>query len=883
MRVLRTLLWLFARFSLSRRYRVRVHGLDAVRGLRGPILVLPNHPAYIDPPLVLTALYPVLRPRPLLYENNFQNPLLAPFMGLLDALRVPDLEQTSDEARQRTAAAIEGVKQALRNGQNVILWPSGRVERAGVERLGAARTLSDVLRDVPEAQVVLVRTRGLWGSRFGYGWNGRRPPFLKRLFQGLGYVLANLVFFAPRRAVDITLEHVERSRLPGVERDVLNPWLENWYNVGSPEPPTYVPAHFFFGPRTRNFPTPDEPEPIDLARLTPETRQAVNEMLAEKLNRPLKPEELKPETPLEHLGMDSLERNEFTLSVERRFGFTGDQVPASLAQLYALAGGFLPRQPPKPAPPAWFQPSADTRPLALLGETVAEAFVAQALAHRKDVVTADDRSGALTYERLLSGALTLASRFRALPGDHVGLLLPSSVGCDAALMGLYLAGKTPVVLNWTTGPANLAHAAATLALRHVVTSKAFIDRTGVKVEGASFLFLEEVRKGIGKFEMLRTLLKVRLLPGVVRAGVPRPSPDSPAVVLFTSGSEKAPKAVPLTHRNLFTNQRGGMQVLKVDRTDSILGFLPAFHSFGMSITGLLPLLTGMRVVRHPDPTDAAALARKVGGYKPTILVGTPTFVSYILDRAEPGELASLRMVVVGAEKCPQGVFDRFREASPKASVLEGYGITECSPVVSVNSPEDNRPGTVGRPLPGVEVCVVDLDSGTPLPAGQMGMLLVGGPTVFPGYIAHDGPSPFRERDGKRWYVTGDLVEIDDGYIRFSGRLKRFLKAGGEMISLPALEEPFARLYPPTKDGPRVAVEGVEVEGGGRRVVLFTTEEVALRQANELLLKEGMQGVMRLDEVRRVDALPVLGTGKTDYKVLRALIGSAAAAPQGAAP
>jgi long-chain-fatty-acid--[acyl-carrier-protein] ligase len=401
------------------------------------------------------------------------------------------------------------------------------------------------------------------------------------------------------------------------------------------------------------------------------------------------------------------------------------------------------------------------------------------------------------------------------------------------------------------------------------------------VAGTEWVFLEDYRKQIGKLELLWTLLKVRLFAGAVRGSVPRSAPDSPAVVLFTSGSEKAPKAVPLTHRNLFTVQRGGIDVLRVTRKDSILGFLPAFHSFGMSITGLFPLLTGMRVIRHPDPTDAAALARKIGTYKPTVLVGTPTFVSYILERAAPGELASLRMVIVGAEKCPQSVFDRFATAAPAAKVLEGYGITECAPVVSVNPPEANRPGTVGRPLPDVEVCVVDLETDQPLPAGQMGMLLVAGPTVFPGYLG-DSPSPFRDRDGKRWYVTGDLVEIDsDRYIRFTGRLKRFLKAGGEMISLPALEEPFVKRYPATKDGPRVAVEGVELDGGGRRIVLFASEEISLREANDLLVREGFHGVMRLDEVRRVGTLPVLGTGKTDYKVLRAQILSGAPQEEGA--
>ena len=237
----------------------------------------------------------------------------------------------------------------------------------------------------------------------------------------------------------------------------------------------------------------------------------------------------------------------------------------------------------------------------------------------------------------------------------------------------------------------------------------------------------------------------------------------------------------------------------------------------------------------------------------------------------PGDLDSLSMIVVGAEKCPPSLYERCKALAPHATLLEGYGITECSPVVAVNHPARNRPGTVGQPLSVVEVQVVDLETETPLPRDTLGMLWVSGPTIFPGYIGFEGPSPFRERDGKRWYVTGDLAEVSaDNFIKLAGRLKRFLKAAGEMISLPALEEPFMKRFPPTEEGPRVAVEGVETDGG-RRIVLFSTEPIALAEANTLLMQEGFRGVMRLDEVRRVDKIPVLGTGKTDYKALRAML------------
>jgi long-chain-fatty-acid--[acyl-carrier-protein] ligase len=871
---LRYVLWALTRFVLSLRYRVRVRGLEQVRDLKGPVLVLPNHPGLVDPLLVLTAIWPSLQPRPTVYEGNFRNPFMHLLMKLFNAVRVPALDQASAKARSRAQQAVEMVIDGLRNGEHHILWPSGRIERDGKERLGGARALSDILQSVPEAVVVLVRTRGLWGSMFTYAQTGEHPSLIGRYAAGAGWLLANLLFFMPRRPVDITIERIERGRLPDLRRETLNPWFEAWYNEGDgPEKPTYVPYHFVFGRRTFEFPRLTSLDEVDAAKIKPEIREAVAHMIADKLDRPLTEDEQKPETTFDQLGLDSLDRMELNLRVEQQYGFTSDQVPATLGQLWALAQGLVDRGPPKPPPPGWFAPQSSEGLLEILGDTIPEAFVARALRHRREVAAADDMAGAVSYERMLTGALAMSRRFAALTAPNVGLMLPASVACDTALMALHLAGKLPVILNWTTGPANLAHAARLMGLTHVVTSRAFIDRTGIEVEGAEYLYLEGVRKDMGKFELLRTLLTVRWLPGRVRKHIPHTPADQPAVVLFTSGSEKAPKAVPLTHRNILTNQRTGAPFLGLTRSDSILGFLPAFHSFGMSVTGVLPLLGGMRVVHHADPTDAAGLARKIGAYRPTMLVGTPTFVSYILERAEPEQLTSLRLIVVGAEKCPPSVRQRCTELAPSATLLEGYGITECSPVVASNTVNANRPGTLGKPLPGVEVCVVDLETDAVLPANQLGMLLVSAPTVFPGYIGYDGPSPFQDRDGKRWYITGDLVHIDDeGFIHFGGRLKRFLKAGGEMISLPALEEPFARLYPPTKDGPRVAVEGVETESG-RRIVLFTTEPMNLREANARLLAEGFRGVMRLDEVRPVEGIPVLGTGKTDYKALRAKIES----------
>jgi long-chain-fatty-acid--[acyl-carrier-protein] ligase len=283
---------------------------------------------------------------------------------------------------------------------------------------------------------------------------------------------------------------------------------------------------------------------------------------------------------------------------------------------------------------------------------------------------------------------------------------------------------------------------------------------------------------------------------------------------------------------------------------------------------IAPVTSGFRVIHHPDPPDAAGLVRMAAAYRPAITATTPTFLGYIFATATPEELSSLTLVATGAEKCPDALFAKAEEMIPGASILEGYGITECSPIVAANRRDNIKSGTVGIPVEGVDVCVVHPETGEPLSTGETGMLLVRGPSIFNGYLNYDGPDPFMTVDSQRWYKTGDLVMLDEErFIHFRGRLKRFLKAGGEMISLPALEEPFTQKFPPTDDGPQVAVEGVETPTG-RHITLFTTQDISLREANQLLSEAGFRGVMRLDEVRTVDAVPVLGTGKTDYNALR---------------
>jgi long-chain-fatty-acid--[acyl-carrier-protein] ligase len=330
--------------------------------------------------------------------------------------------------------------------------------------------------------------------------------------------------------------------------------------------------------------------------------------------------------------------------------------------------------------------------------------------------------------------------------------------------------------------------------------------------------------------------------------------------------------VPLSHANLLANLRDLSKIFYFKPSDRMIGILPPFHSFGLTGTSLLPLCSGLKVVYHPNPTEGIALARIIEAYRVSILVGTPTFLSVITRAARDEQVASLRLVVTGAEKCPEQLYETLERRWPHLSVVEGYGITECSPVVSCNRERAPRRGTIGYALPSVEFAVVDLETGERLEAGRAGMLLVRGPSIFNGYLHHDGETPFINFEGKSWYRTGDLVnEEPDGLLIFAGRLKRFVKLGGEMVSLPAVEEALLARFGNDQDQEIIlAVEAAAAETNPE-LVLFSTRNITREEANFAIRDVGLSPLHNIRSVKTLDAIPILGTGKTDYLKLKSLL------------
>jgi len=869
---LRTLVARIARPLFSLRYRIEVKGLDEIRarGGRG-ILFLPSHLALIDPAILMAILEPAFHPRPLADEYQLSKPMAGWFARLYGSIVLPNLERRGAAAAGATRDVLAQAVARLREGDNLLFYPSGRLRYRHVEEIRAASGTELFVKAVPDARIVLVRQTGLWGSRFSRAWNGRLPSLLGELARGAVALLLNGLFFMPRRRLLIELEEPADFPRTG-ERMVINRYLEEFYNVRAPHN-TYVPYGFWERGGSRELPEPEvRGFSGDPASVPEGTRQLVLEELARLTGR----SGFRDEDRLaQDLGIDSLAAAEIVHWIEGEFGHPAC-TPESLVTvgdvLLAASGKGIStiETPLRPASGRWRSTGSPARLQTAEGNTITDVFLNQAARGPGRVVLADQASGEKTFRDLITGLLLLVPVIRELPGRYVGIMLPASVGAGVFYLAALFAGKTPVMVNWTTGSRNIAHALDLLGVERVITAGALLSRLGVlgidlSALSGRFLLAEDLRGRLRLADKLLAVLRARVDWSPLR----RATPPDQAVVLFTSGSENLPKAVPLSHANLLANIADVLRAVRLNEDDALVGMLPPFHSFGITVTTVLPLCTGLRTVYHPNPTEAPVLARVIEAYGVTILVGTPTFLHGIVRAADDRQLSSLRLAVTGAEKCSDAVYRALRQRCPKATILEGYGITECSPIVSANTPECSVAGSIGKLLPSLEGAVVGLEGGERVAVGGTGMLLVRGPSIFSGYLHHEGESPFVTFEGRSWYRTGDLVRQDaEGVLYFEGRLKRFVKLGGEMISLPAIEGVLLpRFASDAAEGPPLAVETVGT-AESPEIVVFTPLPLEREELNRAIREAGLSPLHHVRRVIRVPVIPVLGTGKTDYRGLK---------------
>jgi acyl-[acyl-carrier-protein]-phospholipid O-acyltransferase/long-chain-fatty-acid--[acyl-carrier-protein] ligase len=493
------------------------------------------------------------------------------------------------------------------------------------------------------------------------------------------------------------------------------------------------------------------------------------------------------------------------------------------------------------------------------------------------VVEGIDHSG-LSRAKLLGAAAAL-SRFlrKQFPDPRIGIVLPASKGSVVANLAVSLAGKVPVNLNFTMGRAANEFCRDRAALRVAISATAFMERIKDFPWPQRVLKLDELMPQLKKQILFWWMMSIFCPAFVLRRilGIPKTGGHAEAILLFTSGSTGDPKGVVLSHRNIVGNVSQFRELLDAKREDGILASLPFFHSFGCTVTLWYPLIEGVRIVTYPNPLEVAKNAALIEKYKLTLLLATPTFLRGYLRKAEPEQLRSLRLMITGAEKLPQDLAKTFEERF-KQRVFEGYGLTETSPVVSVNLPEpkpkrgeqvqpSSRAGSVGKMAPGIAAEIRNPETGQKLSLHETGMIWFRGVNIFEGYL--DDPQRTADVLHDGWLKTGDIGRFDeDGFLYIEGRLSRFSKIGGEMVPHESIEHKIVDLLGLAgRDERLIAIMGVQDEAKGEALVLLTATDVDLAQLRDKLRDGGVPNLWIPKRVCRVEAIPVMASGKLDLR------------------
>lgn len=480
----------------------------------------------------------------------------------------------------------------------------------------------------------------------------------------------------------------------------------------------------------------------------------------------------------------------------------------------------------------------------------------------KKLILEDQERSPLSYTDVVRAAFALGRQIAAItkPGENVGVMLPSSAGVVVTFFALHAFGRVPTMLNFTSGIRNLKAACELAGVKTVLTANRFIeqgklhDLTDALESVAKVVYLEDVREKVGLADKLFAAT-AGMFPKRFRAAA---KPSDPGVILFTSGSFGAPRGVVLSQANLIANVEQIAAHIDLDPNWVMFNPLPTFHCFGLTGGVLLPLLTGMKAFEYPSPLHTKQIPPLVKDTGAALLLATDTFVNQYARAADPGDLSGLKFIVCGAEKVREETHNLLRDRFGDVPVLEGYGATEAAPVIAVNKPTDNRRGTVGGLLPGIETRLEPVEG---IPGG--GRLYVRGPNVMSGYLTAGG---VLEAPVDGWHDTGDVVDItDDDWIRILGRVKRFAKVGGEMVSLTAAEDLASSVWPDS----RHAVIAMPDSKKGERLVLVTDRHDA--ESASLVAHAQFIGAPELAVPRKiikVPEVPVLGTGKTDYVAIQ---------------
>ena len=869
----------FFLWCASFRYDIHVKWLSQVK-IGQSYLVLPNHISLLEPMITfsLFAAKVILRP---VATSAFTKNLF--FKWFFDRIGAISVEESSTHDAQKLAknltSSLDHLQKALANGDSLLLYPSGQLAGQGREYLWAKKSAYLALQAIPEqTKVLAIRVSGLWGSMWSNARTGARPHFILGIFKTLRYFLANLFFFVPKRKILIEVidQTSELKKLSQGDLASFNHYLENFYNQNWEEKLRYLPHYFYFNDvKHKKLPTKINNSIASLQQIaTYDTSKFSTEIIDFVTSEIRKIKNLDPSLDIsltQHLvfdlyfdSLDMAELKNTLLTTYPKASNTPLLELKTVADMVAMASGLTKSEDQIFKPCNWHLSTKNLTRHLDPEQNILQHFKYQWKANKSASQIYDQLFGLQTRKDVVIKSLLISDYLKSIEGKYIGIMLPALSSTSIVLLATYLAEKIPVMMNWTHPEPAFDHCVKFSKTKKILTSKAFYQKINIpRLDKYEFVFLEDLLRDIPLSRKLWALARSFTFP------IPSKL-DETAVILYTSWSEALPKAVPLTHHNLISNLAWALGILDIQHDERLFWYLPPFHSFWFTVNTILPLVAGLRLVNTPDPNDSLTVARLIAHTQPTLLATTPTFLRNLLSVASPDQLTSLRYVITGGEKCSEAVFEKAKSLIPSAVILEGYGITECSPIISINPLKKQKKQSAGIAISNGQIKILDLDTLKKKPYNQEGMIYFSAPSVFWGYQDTKIPSPFLMLEGKSRYKTWDLGYLDtEGFLYITWRQKRFLKIGGEMISLPFIESLLSTRYW-SSEALNIAIEGKELESW-IRIVLFTVDlDLKLSEVNDYLRSQWVNNLIQIDEIKPIGSLPLLWTGKIDYKVLKDL-------------
>ncbi len=893
--------WIF-KFCLGLRYKIEVKGTEVFKDprLKGKgVLVLPNHSAEIEPFMIMTILGFDFKVRPLVTEKFYYYRFAKFFMKLVKAKPVAEFDRAvSDYKLKKAKELFQDVVADLDSGAHILLYPSAGLKDSGKERIGGRSLAHATIQETKNTEILLVRTTGLWGSSFSKAYTREAPDFWKMISMGIWNGLKNFIFFSPRRKVTIEFALPPKDFPKNGTRMEFNRALEKFYNqyptkdgkITDTEDLVQV-SHSIWSKKIPELSlSPRRPASVQMLSVPNHIRQDIMYQLSELSEKSVKDIDDFHDL-VQDVGLDSLNIASLYSYLDAHYDIDSSVDPGDLktvqdlfkAAMHSENAEGVPRKREPVLGSSWPKlkkyrpepkyPHCDTG-------TLIETFLLQCDRMGNHPAAADLASGIMTYSALKRAVVILARKIEKLEGNYIGIMLPSSTAANLFIMATMLAGKVPVPLNWTVGSYFMNHAIELMEIKHVLSSAKFLQRLDNVDLGLAldrFVLAEDLKASLTLKEKISGALLAKRSARKVLEKFPAYllRENDTAVVLFTSGTTAQPKAVPLTHKNILSNQKCAIDSIDLNLEDVLIMALPPFHIFGLML-GLLPLLTGAREVFTPDPLDGSTIAKEILKWRVTMVALAPTFYSHLFRVATLSQLKSLRLFISGAERAPPSLM-QFINKLGDVWFIEGYGLTETSPIISVNQIY-SRPRGVGKVIPSVEMIIRDQESGKCLDNHQIGEVCVRGDSVFGGYYKQDNTNYFVTVNGKSYFKTGDLGYLDDeGYLFLEGRMKLSFKRGGEMINVVAIE---AKLNEKAKEKGWIpqdqshspfACVPKEMPTGSTKVVLFSEIQISLDDINKALIEAGFARLYKVNEVKIISEIPMLKSGKVCLRKLFELL------------